>query len=102
MMKPNAGLANEVIERILKLSADAHVQRREVTEDSPAFHSLTGAIAAYGKVLTLLVAPHSERESSPQLVDEGEVPQSESDSDTASLGPFLIWLLKQSCASSPN
>lgn len=65
MMKPNAVLANEVIERILELSADAHVQRREVAEDSPAFHSLTGAIAAYGKVLALLTAPEQREESDP-------------------------------------
>lgn len=65
MMKPNAGLANEVIERILELSADAHVQRREVAEDSPAFHSLTGAIAAYGKVLALLTAREQREEFDP-------------------------------------
>lgn len=65
MMKPNAGLANEVIERILELSADAHVQRREVAEDSPAFHSLTGAIAAYGKVLALLTALEQREEFDP-------------------------------------
>ena len=54
MAKPNARLASEIIDRILELSADAHAQRREVAEDSPAFHSLTGAIAAYGKLLALL------------------------------------------------
>ncbi len=56
MMKPNAGFANKGIERILELSADAHIQRRETAEDSPEFHSLTGAIAAYGKALALLTA----------------------------------------------
>jgi hypothetical protein len=56
MMKPNAGLANKGIERILELSADAHIQRREAAKDSPEFHSLTGAIAAYGKALALLTA----------------------------------------------
>ncbi|HEX2666304.1 MAG TPA: hypothetical protein VHM93_25970 [Candidatus Acidoferrum sp.] len=65
MMKPNAGLANEVIERILELSADAHVQRREAAEDSPAFHSLTGAIAAYGKLLALLTALQQREEFDP-------------------------------------
>ena len=39
---------------ILELSADAHIERHEVTKNSPAFHSLTGAIAAYGKVLARL------------------------------------------------
>jgi hypothetical protein len=62
MVKPNAGLANEVIDRILELSADAQVQRREVAEDSPAFHSLTGAIAAYGKLLALLTALQERKE----------------------------------------
>lgn len=65
MPKPSAGLANEVIERILELSADAHVQRREVAEDSPAFHSLTGAIAAYGRVLALLTALQQREECDP-------------------------------------
>jgi hypothetical protein len=42
------------IERILELSAEAEIKRREAAEDSPAFHNLTGAIAAYGKALGLL------------------------------------------------
>ena len=53
-MKPDAALANKVIEAILELSADAQIHRREAAQDSPAFHNLTGAIAAYGKVLELL------------------------------------------------
>jgi hypothetical protein len=42
------------IERILELSAEAQIKRREAAEDSPRFHSLTGAIVAYGKALDLL------------------------------------------------
>ena len=61
-MKSNAGLANEVIERILELSADTHIQRREVAKDSPAFHNLTGVIAAYGNVLALLTAVQQQEE----------------------------------------
>ena len=45
---------NGAIERILELSADAQVKRREAAEDSPAFHNLTGAIVAYGKALGVL------------------------------------------------
>ena len=56
MMKPNAGLANKGIDRILELSADAHIRRRRTVIDSPEFHNLTGAIAAYGKALALLIA----------------------------------------------
>ena len=54
MRKANLGLANRGIERVLELSADAHIQRRETVKDSPEFHHLTGAIAAYGKALQLL------------------------------------------------
>jgi hypothetical protein len=45
---------DSAIERILELSADAHIERRQAAEDSPAFHNLTGAIVAYGKALGLL------------------------------------------------
>ncbi len=55
MMKSGSGLAAKGIERVLELSADAQINRREVTRDSRAFHNLTGAIAAYGKVLALLI-----------------------------------------------
>ncbi len=45
---------DSAIERILELSAEAQIKRREAAEDSPAFHNLTGAIVAYGKALGLL------------------------------------------------
>jgi hypothetical protein len=45
---------DSAIERILELSAEAQIKRREAAEDSPAFHTLTGAIVAYGKALGLL------------------------------------------------
>jgi hypothetical protein len=56
MTKPNSGHVGQAIERILELSADAQITRRMTAKDSPAFHSLTGAIAAYGKALALLTA----------------------------------------------
>lgn len=56
MMKSGSGLAEKGIERVLELSADAQIKRREVAKDSAAFHNLTGAIAAYGKVLALLTS----------------------------------------------
>ena len=46
--------AESAIERILELSAEAQIKRREAAEDSPAFHSLSKAIVAYGKALGLL------------------------------------------------
>jgi hypothetical protein len=92
---------DKTIQRILELSADAQIARRRVAKDSPAFHALTGAIAAYGKVLAVLVALHKGGKNSPERI-EREVPQSESDSETAFPGPFLGWLFKQTSASSPN
>lgn len=54
MMRANSGLADEVIGRIIELSADAQIARRRTAKDSAAFHTLTGAVAAYGKVLGIL------------------------------------------------
>ncbi len=45
---------DSTIERILELSAEAQIKRREAAADSPTFHNLTGAIVAYGKALGLL------------------------------------------------
>jgi len=56
MRNANLGLANKGIQRILELSADAHIRRRATVKDSPEFHNLTGAIAAYGQALELLAA----------------------------------------------
>jgi hypothetical protein len=72
MMKPNSGVANRVIERILELSADAQIRRRGTTKDSPEFHNLTGAIAAYGKLLALLTALRQQEEFHAMIHQEGE------------------------------
>jgi hypothetical protein len=61
-MRSHSGHAERAIERILELSADAQITRRMMVEDSPAFHSLTGAIAAYGKALALLTALQQREE----------------------------------------
>lgn len=42
------------IQRIVELSAEAHIRRREAADDSAAFHYLTGAIIAYGKALEIM------------------------------------------------
>jgi hypothetical protein len=73
MMKVNEGVANEVIEQILELSADAHIQRRRTVRGSAEFHKLTGAIAAYGKALAFLTELQ-EREEFFALIGEGGVP----------------------------
>jgi hypothetical protein len=61
-MKSNADHAGQAIARILELSADAQIARRMVAEDSPTYHSLSGAIAAYGKALGLLTALQQREE----------------------------------------
>jgi len=53
---------DKAIERIIELSADAQITRRVTAKDSPAFHNLTGAVAAYGKALTLLTALQQREE----------------------------------------
>ena len=88
-------MAEKAIQRILEPSADAQIARRRAAKDSPVFHILTGAIAAYGKVLALLVELQRARKNSPQLIAELEVPQSESDPQAALLSPFISSLLKQ-------
>lgn len=55
-MKASSGLANLAIEGVLELSADAHIQRKMAARDSSDFHRLTGAIAAYGNALAVLVS----------------------------------------------
>jgi len=62
MKMSSSGQAAQAIERVLELSADAQITRRKTPKDSPAFHSLTGAIAAYGKTLALLTALQQREE----------------------------------------
>ena len=73
MMKANLGLANKGIERVLELSADAHIRRRGTVKDSLEFHNLTGAIAAYGKALELLTALQ-QLEEFYTMIDQLDVP----------------------------
>jgi len=72
MINAGAGLANKGIERILELSADAHIRRRGTIKDSPEFHKRTGAIAAYGKALELLTALQQWEEFY-ELIDQCDV-----------------------------
>ena len=61
-MSINAGLIEKGIARLLELSADLQIQRRQTPKDSLVFHKLTGAIAAYGKALALLTALQQREE----------------------------------------
>ena len=61
-MFSNSGVTEKGISRLLELSADAHIQRRQTDPGSVAFHRLTGMIVAYGKALALLSALHQREE----------------------------------------
>ena len=62
MKNSSSRQADQAIKRVLELSADDQITRRKTPKDSPAFHSLTGAIAAYGKALAILTALQQREE----------------------------------------
>jgi hypothetical protein len=62
MKKPSSGQADQATKRVLELSVNAQITRRKTPKDSPAFHSLTGSIAAYGKTLAILTALQQREE----------------------------------------
>ena len=72
-MKGSSGLANLAIEGVLELSADAHIQRKRSARGSSDFHRLTGAIAAYGNALAVLVSLQ-ESEDLCAIIAELELP----------------------------
>lgn len=74
-MKVSLGLANLAIEGVLELSADAHIQRKMTVRDSSDFQRLTGAIAAYGNALAVLVSLQ-EREELCAMIAELNLPAS--------------------------
>ena len=74
MRNSNSGHAAQAIERVLEFSADAQITRRITPKDSPAFHSLTGAIAAYGKALAILTALQ-QREEFYTIIAQSELSQ---------------------------
>jgi hypothetical protein len=62
MKKLRSGPVDKAIERILELSADAQIRRREIVRNSVAYYTLIETIAAYGKALTLLTALQQRKE----------------------------------------
>jgi hypothetical protein len=62
MRNSSSGHADRAISRVLELSAEAQITRRNTPKNSPAFHNLTGAIIAYGKALALLIALQQREE----------------------------------------
>lgn len=71
MMKSGSGHDQRHRAETSNLSADAQINKCEVAKDSSAFHNLTGAIAAYGKVQALLAALQ-QRENSYKIVGQCE------------------------------
>jgi len=53
---------DKAIERIVELSADAQIRRREIVMNSVAYYTLIETIAAYGKALALLTALQQRKE----------------------------------------
>lgn len=74
-MRASSDLTNLAIEGVLELSANAHVQRKVAARNSSDFHRLTGAIAAYGNALAVLVALQ-EREEFHAMIAELDLPAS--------------------------
>lgn len=68
-MKASSGLANQVIEEVLELSTDAHIQRKMTARGSSDFQRLTGAIAAYGNTLAVLVSLQEREELCAMIAD---------------------------------
>jgi len=62
MTKSTSGHAGHAIQRVLELSPNAQITRRKTLKHSPAFHSLTGAIVAYSKTLSILTALQQREE----------------------------------------
>ena len=74
-MRASSDLTNLAIEGVLELSANAHVQRKVAARNSSDFRRLTGAIAAYGNALAVLVALQ-EREEFHAMIAELDLPAS--------------------------
>ena len=82
------GLVDAVILQVLELLADAYVARRLTVKESPAFHRLTGVIAAYGNALTLLVALQKQEECKP-IIEHLTLPPSTSEYPLPTIIPSI-------------
>ena len=87
-MEASSDLANLAIEGVLELSADAHIERNMAARGSSDFHRLTGAIAAYGNALAVLVALQ-EREELHGMIAELNLPAS-MDSGSSGCGKRIV------------
>ena len=64
MIQP-LSVSDEVIQRILELSADFQIKRRATTKYSLEFYDYSVAIAAFGKVLEALTNGQPQEEQFP-------------------------------------
>ena len=66
-MMESSSLVEQAIERILEMSADLQIARLATTKYSLAFHDYSVTLAAYGKVLEMLVGLQRQEECSASL-----------------------------------
>src|ERR1700739_4816672 len=90
MRKSNSGCAGQAIERVLEFSADAQIVRCKTAKGSPAFHRLTGAIAAYAKTLAILTALQ-QREEFLAVIAQSELPMRIAEVESTEVQRGSIW-----------
>jgi hypothetical protein len=76
-MMQSPSVADQLVERIVELSADLQIKRRATAKWTPAYYELSASIAAYGEllgVLTILQRQEEERSVSLELLASFECP----------------------------
>jgi hypothetical protein len=61
-MMQSPSVADQLVERILELSADLQIKRRATANRTPAYYELSASIAAYGEALGVLTRLRRQRE----------------------------------------
>jgi hypothetical protein len=87
------GPVDKAIAPVVELLAEAQVRRRQAPGDSAAFHSLTGAIVAYGKVLGVLSGLKQIQDET-EAITSGSYPLRRAQGLLA--GPAVAWSSGQS------
>jgi hypothetical protein len=86
-----SGPMDKAVGSVVELLAEVQVQRRQTKGDSLAFHTLTGAMVAYGKVLGLFLSL-KQLQSEPRGAIGGSYPL---ENGEASFGkPSIVWSKK--------
>jgi hypothetical protein len=61
-MTQSLSVADQLVERILELSADLQIKRRATAKWTLAYYDLSASIAAYGEVLGMLTTLRRQEE----------------------------------------